>query len=132
MSLDAKKKRTLTVGVIALVAVAGIVWALTSNGDSATARVVDRRGADDSTDQEDLESADTVAVRSSPQSGSGSSRLEGTTDAEADRDDKLAGGVDKKTKRTKKTRRRRTQKRQDDEEEAASAANKKVIPPYGK
>lgn len=131
MSLDAKKKRMLTFGVIALVAVVGIVWAVTSTGDSATARAVDRRVADDSTDDGSLETQD-VAVRSSPQSRSGRSRLEGSSAAEADQDDKLAGGVEKKTKRNKKARRRRSQKQEDDEEEAANSANKRVHPPYGK
>lgn len=132
MSLDAKKKRLVVIGAIALIPVAGIAWALTSSGDSSPAPVVDRRVADDPAVEEDLESTDAVAARSSPQGRSGSSRLGSASDTEADRDDKLVGGVDKKTKRTKKTKRRRTQKRQDDEEEAASAANKKVIPPYGK
>ena len=132
MSLDAKKKRMLAIGAIALVVVVGVVWALTSTGDSTTAREVDRRVADDSIDQEDLESVGTVAVLSTPQSRSGSSRLEGASAADVDRDDQLVGGVEKKTKRNKKTRRRRAKKQQDDEVEAGSSSSKASHPPYGK
>lgn len=131
MSLDAKKKRTLTFGVIALVALVGIVWAVTSTGDSATARALDRRVSDDSTDDEVLQTQD-VAVRSSPQSRSGRSRLEGDSATEADQDDKLVAGIEKKTKRNKKSKRRRTKKQENDEEEAASSSKKIPHPPYGK
>lgn len=131
MSLDAKKKRTLTFGVIGLVVIVGIVWAVMSTGDSAAARAVARRVSDDSTDNEVLESQD-VAVRSSPQSGSGGNRLEGDSAIEADQDDKLVAGVEKKTRRNKKGRKRRARKQDDDEDEAASASKKVPHPPYGK
>lgn len=131
MSLDAKKKRMLTFGVIALVAVVGIVWAVTSTGDSATARAVDRRVADDSTDDGSLETQD-VAVRSAPQSRSGRDRLAGASAKGAGREDEAVAAVEKKTKRGKKARRRRTQKQQDDDEEEASASKKPPHPPYGK
>ena len=131
MSLDTKKKRTLTIGAIALIAVVGVVWALTSTGDSATARVVDRRVTDDSTNDEALEVQD-VAVRSSPQSRSGRDRLEGASAKVADRADEAVAAVEKKTKRGKKARKRRAQKQQDDDEEAAGASNKRPHPPYGK
>ena len=131
MSLDAKKKRMLAIGAIALVAVVGVVWALTSTGDSATARVVDRRVTDDSADEEALETQD-VAFRSSPQSPSGRSRLEGDSTMESDREDKSVAGVEKKTKRQKKGKRRRTKRQQDDEEEAASSSKKAPRQPYGK
>ena len=131
MSLDAKKKRMLAIGAIALVAVVGVAWALTSTGDSATARVVDRRVTDDSADEEALETQD-VAFRSSPQSPSGRSRLEGDSTMESDREDKSVAGVEKKTKRQKKGKRRRTKRQQDDEEEAASSSKKAPRQPYGK
>ena len=132
MSLDAKKKRMLVFGVIALVAIVGVGWTIASTGSSATPRAVDLRVADDSMDQDELESPGTVAVRSSPQSRSGRSRLEGASATDADRDDKLVGGVEKKTKRSKKSKRRRAKKEQDDEVEAASSSNKAPHPPYGK
>ena len=132
MSLDAKKKRMLAFGGIALVLVVGIGWALTSSGSSPTVRATDRRVADDSIDNDDLVSQDDVAVRSAPQSRSGRSRLEGTSATAPARDDKLVDGVEKKTKRNKKPKRRKSRKQEDDEEEAATAANKKIHPPYGK
>ena len=131
MSLDEKKKRTLIFGVIALAVVVGAGWALTSTGDSATTPVVDRRVSDDSTDNEALEAQD-VAVRSSPQGGSGRSRLEGDAATEADGDDELVAGVEKKTRRNKKNKKRRAKKQDDDEDEAASASKKAPHPPYGK
>ena len=131
MRLDAKNKRSLTFGVIALVAVAGIAWALSSTGTSATARPVDGRVADYSTEDETLDSAD-VAVRSAPQSRSGRSRLEGAPATEADVHEDSVAGVEKKTKRTKKPKRRRTRKQRGDEEEEVTSSGKKPHPPYGK
>ena len=131
MSLDAKKKRMLAIGAIALVAVVGVAWALTSTGDSGTARVVDRRVTDDSANDEAFETQD-VAFRSSPQSPSGRSRLEGDSTMESDREDKSVAGVEKKTKRQKKGKRRRTKRQQDDEEEAVSSSKKAPRQPYGK
>ena len=131
MSLDAKKKRTLIIGVIAVVVMVGVGWALTSTGDSATTRVVERPVTQDSADDGSLEAQD-VAVRSAPQSQSARGRLEGAPAAGADQADDAVAAVEKKTKRNKKNRRRKAQRKQDDDEEEALAPGKAPHPPYGK
>lgn len=132
MSLDAKKKRLLAICAIALVAVVGVGWALTSTGESTPVRADDRPVADKLMDDDDLGSSDEVAVRSSPKSRSGSSRLEGASDKVTDQDDKLVTGVSKKTKRGKKAKRRRAKKQQAEEEEATTSSGKAPRQPVGR